>query len=385
MRLRNHVVSAARLTSLAMSLRAGDVADAAAAVVLGGAADVCRIPHRRAKVFAATRLRSPYDEVHASPLPSRRRAAAVRGVSSQEEASSSTAQDPRPRRNDVVPSRLDLLLVELDELWRPSRVKWTLTELPGASGLKLSHPEMTREWAAKARAHRGVTLADVEDLEAAGLVAVGWGLSRNGRRGDLRLTSAGEAHVDRLASPPSAPAEAIGSDWQQNVMPLLLAAAAIERDMAPSVGITQDAVNAALERPPGDPQTSTTLVQLSAAGYFRDEQSIEQIDGPSASVWAKRRCSASQAGPAQACRHGRRCRGPAHRAAWRPVPAYERVAAQPILAPLATAGYDGMKTNLAESVGLVDHPLGRGSVTSNVHRAGQITRLAHPARWADRE
>jgi hypothetical protein len=61
----------------------------------------------------------------------------------------------------------------------------------------------------------------------------------------------------------------------------------------------------------------------------------------------------------------------------RPVPAYERVAAQPILAALATAGYDGMKTNLAESVGLVDHPLGRGSVTSNVHRAGQITRLAH--------
>jgi hypothetical protein len=26
--------------------------------------------------------------------------------------------------------------------------------------------------------------------------------------------------------------------------------------------------------------TSTTLVQLSAAGYLRDEQSVEQIDGP---------------------------------------------------------------------------------------------------------
>lgn len=180
----------------------------------------------------------------------------------------------------VLPDRLEPLLSELDELWRPSRTKWTLTEVPGATGLKLSHPAMTREWATNAQAHRGVTLADIEDLEAAGLVAVDWGYSRNGRRGDLRLTAAGEAQVDRLASPPPPPAVPMGSDWQQNVMPLLLAAASIEQELAPGAGITQDALNAALGRPPGDPQTATTLVQLSAADYLRDEQSVEQIDGP---------------------------------------------------------------------------------------------------------
>jgi hypothetical protein len=63
-------------------------------------------------------------------------------------------------------------------------------------------------------------------------------------------------------------------------MPLLLAAASIEQELAPGASITQDALNAALRRPPGDPQTATTLVQLSAADYFRDEQSVEQIDGP---------------------------------------------------------------------------------------------------------
>jgi hypothetical protein len=43
----------------------------------------------------------------------------------------------------VLPDRLEPLLTELDELWRPSRTKWTLTEVPGATGLKLSHPAQT--------------------------------------------------------------------------------------------------------------------------------------------------------------------------------------------------------------------------------------------------
>jgi hypothetical protein len=63
-------------------------------------------------------------------------------------------------------------------------------------------------------------------------VAVDWGYSRNGRRGDLRLTAAGEAQVDRVASPPLPPIEPIGSDWQQSVMPLL-SAARIEQDLPP--------------------------------------------------------------------------------------------------------------------------------------------------------
>lgn len=182
--------------------------------------------------------------------------------------------------NAVLPDRLAALLIELDALWRPSRAKWTFTEVPGASGLKLSHPTMTREWATTSPAHRGAALADIEDLEAAGSVAVDWGVSSNGRHGELRLTPAGEARVDRLASPPAAPTVPVGSDWQENVMPLLLAAASLERGLAPGAGLTQDTLNAALGRVPGDAQTGTTLVQLSAAGYLRDEQSVEQVDGP---------------------------------------------------------------------------------------------------------
>ena len=106
----------------------------------------------------------------------------------------------------VVPERLSRLLVELDELWRPEpRTKLAFTEVPGATGIKIMHPAITREWATAATAHRSATLADLEDLEAAGLVSVDWGASSNGRRGELRLTPAGEVHVDRLAAPPTPP------------------------------------------------------------------------------------------------------------------------------------------------------------------------------------
>lgn len=181
----------------------------------------------------------------------------------------------------VVSDRLSRLLVELDELWRREpRTKLSFTEVPGATGIKITHPAMTREWATAGTAHRSATLADLEDLEAAGLVSVDWGASSNGRRGELRLSPAGEVYVDRLAAPPMPPAEPMDSGWQQNVMPLLRAAAGLERELAPGSGITQDALNAALDRPPGDPQTATTLIQLSTAGYLRDELSVEQIDGP---------------------------------------------------------------------------------------------------------
>jgi len=179
-----------------------------------------------------------------------------------------------------IPDRLEALLVELDELWRPSRVKWRVHEPPKAAGIKLSHPAMTREWAERSRARHGITIADIEDLEAAAVVEVDWGLSASGRRGELRLTRAGEAHVDRLASPPLPPVRPVGSDWQQDVIPTLVAAAEIERELPPGGGITQDALNQALGRPPGDPQTATTLEQLSAAGYLRDELSVEEVPGP---------------------------------------------------------------------------------------------------------
>jgi hypothetical protein len=181
----------------------------------------------------------------------------------------------------VLPDRLSRLLAELDELWRREpRTKLSFTEVRGATGIKIMHPAMTREWAAAATAHRSATLSDLEDLEAAGVVSVDWGASSNGRRGELRLTPAGEVYVERLAAPPTPPAEPMDSDWQQNVMPLLKAASELERQLPPGSGITQDALNVSLGRPAGDPQTATTLIQLSTAGYLRDEQSVEQVDGP---------------------------------------------------------------------------------------------------------
>src|ERR1700722_12752255 len=110
----------------------------------------------------------------------------------------------------VISDRLLALLVELDDLWRESRVKWSFMEVLSASGIKLSHPEMMREWASRSTARRGAQIADIEDLADAGLVAVDWGGSSNGRRGDLRLTPAGEAMVDRAASPSPAPSAPVG-------------------------------------------------------------------------------------------------------------------------------------------------------------------------------
>jgi len=180
----------------------------------------------------------------------------------------------------VIPDRLLALLVELDELWRESRVKWSFMEVLSASGIKLSHPSMTREWADRSNARRGAQIADIEDLADAGLIAIEWGISSNGRRGELRLTPAGEALIDRLASPSPAPSTPVGSDWHENIMPLLCVAADLESTLPPDGLVTQDALNVTLGRPLGDPQTSTALMQLSSAGYFRDELSIDEIDGP---------------------------------------------------------------------------------------------------------
>jgi len=148
----------------------------------------------------------------------------------------------------VTSDRLLALLVELDELWRESRIKWSFTEVLSGTGIKLSHPSMTREWASRSTARSGAQIADIEDLADAGLVAVDWGVSANGRRGELRPTSAGEAQVDRLDSPSPPPSAPVGSDWQENIMPLLRAAADLEGSLSPDGLITQDALNSTLGR-----------------------------------------------------------------------------------------------------------------------------------------
>jgi hypothetical protein len=55
---------------------------------------------------------------------------------------------------------------------------------------------MTRECAQTNRVHYGMTMVDIESLEAAGLIEVDWGISNTGgRRGELRLTQASERNV----------------------------------------------------------------------------------------------------------------------------------------------------------------------------------------------
>lgn len=94
-------------------------------------------------------------------------------------------------------SRLDGIFLELGDLWFScGRTKITVAEVLGAHGLKTIHRGMTREWAQTNRAHHGMTLVDIEDLEAADLIEVDWGISNTrDRRGELRLTRAGECYV----------------------------------------------------------------------------------------------------------------------------------------------------------------------------------------------
>lgn len=181
-----------------------------------------------------------------------------------------------------LPDRLDALLRELDALWSAEpRERIVVAEVIGAPGVSLWHRDMTQEWADASPEHRRATIADFEDLETAGAIDALWTQGRNGRRAEVRLTPAGEAHVRRPPPPAVTPDSRIGSDWQLDVMPLLYAAFELEQEMSPAAGVTQDAVNLKLGRPPGDPRTSTTLAQLSdAGGYLRDEVSYDQRMGP---------------------------------------------------------------------------------------------------------
>lgn len=171
-------------------------------------------------------------------------------------------------------------LVEFDELWRPTREKFTVAEVGRRSHVKIIHHEMTREWAMTHPAHHHLTVADVKDLERAGMIEVDWSYGRDGRRGEARLTMAGEREIDRMRSPSPTPMTPVTSSWSADIRPVLEAAYGREQSLAPDVGVTQDALNVALGRPRRDPATTTALVQLSAAGYLRDELSDDQTDGP---------------------------------------------------------------------------------------------------------
>jgi hypothetical protein len=101
-------------------------------------------------------------------------------------------------------NRSKAIFLELGDLWFScGRTKITIAEVPGAHGLKTIHRGMTREWARANRAHHGMTLVDIEDLEDEGLIDVDWGISNTGgRRGELRLTQTGERFV-QASQPPA--------------------------------------------------------------------------------------------------------------------------------------------------------------------------------------
>jgi hypothetical protein len=104
-------------------------------------------------------------------------------------------------------AHLEAIFLEIGDLWfLCGRTKITVAEVLGAHGLKTIHRGMTREWAQANRAHAGMTLVDVEDLEAAGLIDVDWGISNTGgRRGELRLTQTGERYVQARQPPAATP------------------------------------------------------------------------------------------------------------------------------------------------------------------------------------
>lgn len=106
---------------------------------------------------------------------------------------------------DAQADQLRAILLELGDLWFVcGRTKITVVEVLGISTLKTIHRGMTREWAQANRAHHGMTLTHVEDLERSGLVEVDWGYSTSSeRRGELRLSEAGEAYVRAQAPPQS--------------------------------------------------------------------------------------------------------------------------------------------------------------------------------------
>lgn len=90
-------------------------------------------------------------------------------------ASLDSAMKGRRIRMDGSGSRLDEIFLELGDLWFScGRTKITVTEVLGAHGLKTIHRGMTREWAQTNRAHYGMTLVDIEDLETAGLGRLGY-------------------------------------------------------------------------------------------------------------------------------------------------------------------------------------------------------------------
>jgi hypothetical protein len=100
-------------------------------------------------------------------------------------------------------TQLEAIFLELGDLWSScGRTKITVGEVPGAHGLKTIHRGMTRDWAQAHRAHHEMTLMHIEDLEAAGLIEVAWGISNTGgRRGEIQLTHAGERYVQTRHPP----------------------------------------------------------------------------------------------------------------------------------------------------------------------------------------
>lgn len=183
----------------------------------------------------------------------------------------------------VLTDRQERILIELRELSDlDPTTKMSFTEVLGASGIKVTSPAMTRAWVATSPEHRGLAVADLEDFEGAGLLAVDWGRAENGRRGDFRFTQNGAAYVHRIMAPapPTLPPP-IGLDWDSDVLPVLRVIYSLEQVLpANARGVSRDDINHQLQRAEGNPSTDRVLNRLSSGGYLTDELTVHQIEAP---------------------------------------------------------------------------------------------------------
>ena len=159
--------------------------------------------------------------------------------------------------------------------------RFEYTEVPGAAGLKLLFDREAHQRLGSRSPH--IDLGDLLELGDRGLLAVTSQHGRNGQRGDVRLTDAGRAYVERARATPPEPSSSGGArlDWNTDVRPVLEALYAVQSTLTPTAyGVSQEQINQHLGRAADDPRTDRVLADLHQAGYLTDVLESDQRVGP---------------------------------------------------------------------------------------------------------